>query len=229
MVIIFDLDDTLYNEKTFVFSGFERVANWISSLSTIPKEEILEYMKDDFYKNGRGAIFNNVLEAFYRKNKTSIRKCISIYRLHEPNIMLEKKVIEILEELKEIFPVYILTDGNKVVQSNKIKALQIKDYVKGVFITHRYGLKASKPSLICFEKIKKLENVGWEQIVYIGDNPKKDFVNLNKVNSVTIRILKGDYARLQVDSFYDAKYSINDLVEIKQIIKYENQSMRNQF
>ena len=69
--------------------------------------------------------------------------------------------------------------------------------------------------------------MGWEQIVYIGDNPNKDFVNLNKVNAVTIRILKGDYARLQVDSYYDAKYSINELVEIKQIVENENKSIQN--
>ena len=78
MVIIFDLDDTLYNEKTFVFSGFESVANWISSLSSISKEEILQFMKDDLNKNGRGAIFDNVLETYYKKNKTTIRKCINI-------------------------------------------------------------------------------------------------------------------------------------------------------
>jgi putative hydrolase of the HAD superfamily len=222
MVIIFDLDDTLYDEKTFVFSGFEQVANWIASLTSFSKMEILNFMKDDLVKHGRGAIFDNVLDKFYKKNKASIKKCISIYRLHKPNIQLETKVITLLNELNEKYPLYIVTDGHKLVQANKVKALQMDDYVKKVFITYRYGIKASKPSLICFEKIKKLEKTSWDQMIYVGDNPKKDFVNLNKVNASTIRILQGDFATLQVNSHYDAKYKINELEEIKQIIKHEN-------
>jgi putative hydrolase of the HAD superfamily len=229
MVIIFDLDDTLYNEKTFVFSGFEQVANWLASQSSFSKEEILQSMKDDFKKSGRGAIFDNVLEKYHKKNKTTVRKCINIYRLHQPSISLDEKVIKLLNDLRLLYPLYIVTDGHKLVQANKVKALQMDNYVKKVFITYRYGIKASKPSLICFEKIKKLENTSWDQMVYIGDNPKKDFVSLNKVNALTIRILHGDYATLQVDSQYDAKYAINNLVEIKQIIEHENQSIRNKF
>lgn len=222
MVIIFDLDDTLYDEKTFVLSGFEQVALWIASHSTYAKEDIFSFMKKDLEKNGRGKIFDNVLEKYYKKNKTTVNKMINIYRLHQPNIKIDAKIINLLNELKQKYSLYIVTDGNKLVQANKIKALGLEKYVKKAFITYRYGLKASKPSLICFEKIKKIEKTEWEKLVYIGDNPKKDFLNLNKVNALTIRILQGDYACLKVDPDFDAKYKIKKLVEIKEIIENEN-------
>tara|TARA_Y100000992_G_C21106881_1_gene415373 strand:+ start:368 stop:571 length:204 start_codon:yes stop_codon:yes gene_type:complete len=43
-------------------------------------------------------------------------------------------------------------------------------------------------------------------MVYIGDNPNKDFVNLNKKGSLTIRILRGTYKNKKVSKLYDAKY-----------------------
>jgi putative hydrolase of the HAD superfamily len=223
MVIIFDLDDTLYDEKTFVYSGFEQVASWISNISNHPKEEIFNFMKTDLEKNGRGSIFDNTLEKYYKKNKTNIKNCINIYRLHKPKIQLKPEIINLLNELKQKYSLYIVTDGNKLVQTNKVNALGVENLVKKVYITYRYGLKASKPSLICFEKIKQLEGVNWEKLVYIGDNPKKDFVNLNSVNALTIRILQGDFANLIVEKLYDAKYKINELSEIIEIIKNENQ------
>ena len=30
MIVVFDLDDTLYDEKTFVYSGLTEVSKWIS-------------------------------------------------------------------------------------------------------------------------------------------------------------------------------------------------------
>ena len=66
---------------------------------------------------------------------------------------------------------------------------------------------------------KNIEKTNWENIVYIGDNPHKDFVNLNKVNAITIRILKGDYANHKVVSTYDAKHKIYDLNELYDLLK----------
>lgn len=219
MIIVFDLDDTLYEEKTFVYSGFSEVAKWISTMSNINPSEILDFMVEDLSINGRGEIFNKVLDKYYVKTKKNIVKCVSIYRMHKPNIKLDLDVINLLLELRKDFRLYIVTDGNKLVQNNKIKSLSLDNYVEKAFITYRYGLAASKPSLKCFEIIKNMENVDWQDIVYIGDNPNKDFVNLNKVNAITIRVLQGDYATVQAFNEYDAKYKINKLTDLKMLIK----------
>ena len=61
MVVIFDLDDTLYNEKEYVFSGFFEVANWISNVSNSLSEDVFKMMVTDFELNGRGRVFDNAL------------------------------------------------------------------------------------------------------------------------------------------------------------------------
>jgi putative hydrolase of the HAD superfamily len=219
MVIIFDLDDTLYNEKDFVFSGFSEVANWISNESKNSFDEIFHAMFNDFNSNGRGHVFDNILEKYHKKTKKNIRKCISIYRLHTPKISLSHETRKLLLKLKKKYKLYVVTDGNKIVQKNKTQSLNLNTYFEKIFITYRYGIKSSKPSLKCFEIIKNIEKTNWEKIVYIGDNPHKDFVNLNKMKAITIRILYGDYANDNVDKKFDAKYKIYNLTELYDLLK----------
>lgn len=218
MILVFDLDDTLYDEKKFVFSGFTEVANWISMMSNTSSVEIFDYMVNNLAVNGRGAVFNSALEKYFQNTKKNIRKCVSIYRLHKPKIKLDADVVNLLLELRNSHKLYIVTDGNKIVQNNKINSLDVGKYIEKAFITHRYGLKASKPSLKCFEVIKNLEKVNWSDIVYIGDNPNKDFVNLNKVNAITIRVLQGDYALVEAQENFDAKYKIDKLTDLTMLI-----------
>jgi putative hydrolase of the HAD superfamily len=219
MILIFDLDDTLYDEKKFVYSGFSEVANWISVMSKNSAIEIFDYMLNDLALNGRGKVFNNALEKYFQMTVKNVRKCVSIYRLHKPDINLDKDVVDLLLELRKNNKLYIVTDGNKIVQNNKIKSLDVEKYIEKAFITYRYGLKASKPSLKCFEIIKNLEKVNWLDLVYIGDNPNKDFVNLNKVNAITIRVLQGDYALVKAKEDYDAKFKIDKLTDLNMLIK----------
>jgi putative hydrolase of the HAD superfamily len=219
MILVFDLDDTLYDEKQFVYSGFFEVANWISEMSKTSSNIIYESMVKDLSVNGRGEVFNNALKIYFHKTKKNIKKCISIYRLHKPRISLEKDVVNLLIELGKTYELYIVTDGNKIVQNNKIKSLDVEKYIKKAFITYRYGLKASKPSLKCFEIIKNIEKINWQELVYIGDNPNKDFVNLNKVDAITIRVLQGDYANIKVTNEYDAKFKIDKLTDLRMLIK----------
>lgn len=228
MIIVFDLDDTLYEEKTFVYSGFLEVAKWISKISNKSSKEIFEHMVKELSISGRGKIFDNVLEKYFKKTRKNINKCISIYRLHKPAIKLDSEVVKILLELGKIYKLYIVTDGNKIVQNNKIKSLELEKYIEKAFITYRYGLAASKPSLKCFEIIKNKEKVNWQDIVYIGDNPKKDFVNLNKVNAITIRVLQGDFAFTEAPKEYDAKFKIDKITDLTKIIKgiYENRKFQ---
>ena len=54
-------------------------------------------------------------------------------------------------------------------------------------------------------------------MVYIADNPKKDFVNCNKVGILTVRLLRGEFKNLKVTRNFDAKYKIKDLKEINEL------------
>jgi putative hydrolase of the HAD superfamily len=54
-------------------------------------------------------------------------------------------------------------------------------------------------------------------MIYIGDNPFKDFFNCNKVGIKTVRVMRGMYKEIKVSKFYDAKIKIKNLSELKKI------------
>ncbi len=86
MILIFDLDDTLYEEITFVKSGFNAVSKFLKVQFNIPSKESYELMLKAFNTDGRGETFNKVLKHYNIYLKKNVLKCLSTYRLHSPNI-----------------------------------------------------------------------------------------------------------------------------------------------
>lgn len=219
-VIVFDLDDTLYNEIEYVKSGFSEVSKYFAEKYDLNKENFFDVMMENLNKHGRGKVFDNALLHFNILNKSNIKKSISIYRTHLPNITLPQESQSIIEHYKALTtPMYIITDGNKIVQHNKVKALNIEKDFNKVFITHRYGIKFSKPSPYCFEKISKRENVPYEEIVYIGDNVHKDFIGIKPLGIRTICIKNGMFKDTVLSQRHHAEIDISDLSEIQNILK----------
>ncbi len=228
MIIIFDLDETLYNEKNFVKSGFQKVAYFLEKNYNLNLNITNKFLLDTYNLKGRKKIFNKLLIKNKLYSKSLLVKLIYVYRNHKPNIKMSKSNLLFLETLSNKFKLYLVTDGNKIVQKNKIKALKISRFFKRIFITHQYGIKHSKPSLYCFARIKKLENCIWKDLIYIGDDPNKDFINLNKKGCITIRLMQGKFASTKVKKNYDAMYKINKLNDFNKLyLKYLYENKKN--
>jgi putative hydrolase of the HAD superfamily len=215
MVLVFDLDDTLYPEITFVKSGFKAVADYLQINYGCNKDEVYHYTLQLLKKNGRGEIFNDVLKKYELYSNQLVKKCIRIYRLHKPHIELCAEAVKCLKRFSH-FPVYIVTDGNKIVQANKVKALQLQNFVKHIYITYRHGLKYSKPSPYCFKLIAKKEKTSFDKIIYIGDNPVKDFIGIKPLGFKTVRLLQGNFKDVKADDEHEAHITIRNLNELTQ-------------
>lgn len=217
MVLVFDLDDTLYEELTFVKSGFRAVAQYLAPILNADAEQLYTQLVNRLEEGGRGAIFDDVLRMHGKNSKKLVTKCLAIYRLHQPDIQLYPDAVRCLERFRH-YPLYVVTDGNKVVQQNKVKALHVLGKVKKVFITHRYGVKNAKPSVYCFQRISQLEKAEPPNIVYVGDNPSKDFVGLKPHGFKTIRMMRGNYRHLQPGEAYEADRNIQNLEELTEAL-----------
>ncbi|UKN02777.1 HAD hydrolase-like protein [Paracrocinitomix mangrovi] len=214
MIIVFDLDDTLYEEITYVKSGFMAVANFVSKQNKgLDKDVVYKEFIDILDKEGRGKVFDLGLKKFNLYSKKMVKSCLTVYRLHNPKISLHKAGKDCLKRFEK-YPMYLVTDGNKVVQTKKIDHLGIRKYFKKAMPTHNYGVKNAKPSIYCFNKILQWEKAQPADLVYIADNPKKDFVNLNKNGFKTIRVLTGPYSNYKAEKGFDAMLSIKSLDEL---------------
>ncbi len=214
MIIVFDLDDTLYEEITYVRSGFKAVANHLSKNYKIEtSKNIYRHFAKLLEEQGRGKVFDSFLDKYNLSNRRIVKKCLAVYRLHNPKIRLSASGLSCLERLKD-YPKFLVTDGNKIVQTKKVKSLKIDKYFRHMIVTHNYGLKHAKPSPYCFHKILQWENAIPQDLVYIGDNPKKDFVNLKKDGFRTVRVMTGEHKDVEAQFKYEADYQINSLDEL---------------
>jgi putative hydrolase of the HAD superfamily len=212
-VIVFDLDDTLYDEISYVKSGFHAVAKYLEEWYGIPSQASFDWMWQCLRVKGRGSIFNDVLKHYGCYSNTLVKKCLGVYRTHYPNIKLCEEAEKSLEKLSK-YPIYIVTDGNKTVQHKKLESLELYKRVSKCYVTYRYGIRHSKPSPYCFFKIAEREQVTPDRIVYIGDNSNKDFVGIKPYGFKTVRIMRGQYKEIERAKEFEAEYRIESLQEI---------------
>jgi len=217
MILIFDLDDTLYDEKLYAYSGFRAVAKYIFLTYGISINESLNILNQSIKNGTRDTAFQDLLISKSIPGK-ELNHCIRAYRKHDPDIQLDSVTKDMLSRFSK-FNKYLVTDGNKIVQRKKINALKLDTYMKSTFTTHSFGLRASKPSIYCFKKIKEIEGVCWSDLVYVGDDPRKDFVNLKPLGVTTIRIIRGRYANVQLSKDYEADYRISGMDKLEEVLE----------
>lgn len=218
-VIVFDLDDTLYEELTFVYSGLKAVAGYLQAEAGIDEVESFNVMYSELHSAGRGKIFDRVLDKHGILTQSRVSRCLSVYRSHKPEIMLYPDAIQCLHDQEA--PLYIVTDGHKLVQQRKLEALGLNTNVSGIrksFISRRFGIHNEKPSPHCFQIICRLENVQPDEVIYVGDNPHKDFVGIKPLGFRTVRIMRGNHCLVEMPPEYEADHRISSLVELTQLI-----------
>lgn len=225
MIICFDLDDTLYSEIEYVKSGFNAIGIYLNNNYIIEKspEDISNSLIQIMNHAGRGKVLDKYLKDQGIYSKNLVKSCISIYRKHYPTIELNEDVLECIEKLNIQYSLYLVTDGNLTAQRQKIKALRLHKYFKKTLPTHQYGVKCSKPSTYVFKKICTWEGIEYSDLVYIGDNPNKDFINLKKLGSTTIRIKQGMFQDITLPEEYMAHHEISNINELYKYIPLNEQ------
>lgn len=209
MIIIFDLDDTLYEELTYVRSGISAVAAFLEPYLNISKDQINTEL-NLLLLSQRHHLFDRYLLEKGMSNKKMIQNCIRIYRNHSPSITLFSSAEACLMRLAK-YPLYLVTDGNHLVQRKKATALGLDKYFRKCFYTYAYGHHRMKPSTYCFEKICQIEKTNPNSVFYIADNPHKDFVGIKTLGFQTIQVLSGPYQNDQVDERHQPHMKIASL------------------
>lgn len=186
---IFDLDDTLYNEKTYLISAYKEIANYIYTKFNIDEIVVKEFLIKEFFLKGRKNLFNKMINSFCLP-KDVIKDLLIILRNHtlSENIILFPEVESLIGQLitkrKSIF---ILTNGNVEQQKNKINQIRWNGTNKRIkFIFANNILPKPAPDGIFF--ILDEYNFKFEESVFIGDSEvdKKcaldaniNFININ--------------------------------------------------
>jgi putative hydrolase of the HAD superfamily len=190
-IIAFDLDDTLYKEIDYLKSAYTEIAQLAASQTVSQKsfpavcQEAYNAMMEAYLGGGNAfEALNELLNL-----STPIKKYLETYRTHRPNIRLNDETVATLNALKaEGHVIGIITDGRSIQQRNKIEALQLRRWVspEDIVISEEFG--SEKPAEANYRHFM-LRYPECHKFVYVGDNPKKDFIAPNRLGWKTICLL----------------------------------------
>jgi putative hydrolase of the HAD superfamily len=190
--IVFDLDDTLYDEVEYCRSGFTAVAEYLAkSHKAHQAGRTFDCLWKQFTAGNRTRTFNAALDELdIEYDDKFINELIEVYRNHIPKITLPQDSRDVLRRLSDKYTLALLTDGFLPAQQLKVQALGIEKYFKCIIYTEELGRDCWKPSPAGFEKIMQALNVEPQAMAYIADNDQKDFIAPNKLGFTTIQLIR---------------------------------------
>ncbi|MDE6134316.1 MAG: HAD family hydrolase [Muribaculaceae bacterium] len=179
-LIAFDLDDTLYKERTYVASGYRTVAAALAH-NTGADPDLLFHI----ISKGRPFGFEAALKAVESLpggKRLSVDDMIELYRAHCPDIALDPADEEVLATLnRRGHTLLLITDGSTRHQRAKIKALGLERFFApgNILISQETGGDkfTPVPSGIA-DGIAAAK--GLARRFYVGDNLAKDFLWPNR-------------------------------------------------
>jgi len=174
--VVFDLDDTLYPERDFVFSGFDAVGDWLRARFPCSFDPARR-MRELFEAGHRGHVFDRLLEEMGVKPDVAlIADMVTCYRTHQPRIRLFEDAQRALERWRKRFRVGLISDGPLEMQKNKVQALGLNHLIEQIVLTDQWSPEYWKPHPRAFAELEKVFQAKGRECVYLADNASKDFI-----------------------------------------------------
>lgn len=210
--VVFDLDDTLISEKEYIKSGYRHIAGIIEDRLAMDKNQVFDDLMS-LFKVSPLNVFNRLYDKYQIEySKEMVLDLVKEYRGHFPDIQFYDDVLPCLSELKRSgLKVGIITDGYAIAQRQKLKAIQADEHFDEIIVTDELGREYWKPHPKAFELMKERFRVNFDEMIYVGDNPEKDFYISKTYPIKTVRIIR--------DGVHSEKNYYNN---VKEILSTEN-------
>jgi putative hydrolase of the HAD superfamily len=219
VIVGFDLDDTLYRELDYVEGGFRAAAEELERLHGVPASDTVAAIERSLAERGRGHQFDDALRAAGLYSVALRDRLVRAYRRHVPQLSLAEEADPVLDALgRRGHRLFLVTDGHHRVQAAKAAALGLTDRFEHLYFTNRYGSDAAKPSTRVFELMLRRTGAQPAELVYVGDNPAKDFVGVRRVGGRTIRVLTGNHATAIPEAGFEADVDVSTIGDVVDVI-----------
>lgn len=171
--LIFDLDDTLYNEIEYLKLAYSFAAEKIHSLnSSSQKVKLVEFLISTFLAEGRKNLYQKLEKNFNIKNY-SVENFLNSLRtvpIMENSIPINKILYDFILGNIQKFKIFIATNGNPLQQINKYKSLNIpfKNLIQIVYCDS-FGKDKRKPSPFFIDHILNKYKLVEKELLFIGN------------------------------------------------------------
>lgn len=185
--VCFDLDDTLFEFAQYVRAGLLAAADRLMDHTGRGlHDELLSLYFEEGVTEGT---FDRLVE---RHDLPSglVPELVEAYHAHTDPLEPYSGAENVLDRLGAEYDLGLLTDGRN--GRAKLDRLGLTDYFDAVVVAHDQPF--AKPEVEAFERIANRLAVEPEAIVYVGDDPNRDFRGANQLGMGTVRLRRGRYA-----------------------------------
>lgn len=190
--VIFDLDDTLYPEQTYVRSGFAAVAAFLAPRIRATPASLAVRLAELHARDGRGRLFDTLIaeKGVPDPDRDLALSAVLVYRSHAPVLAPFPDVVQTLDRLRAAgVRVGLLSDGLASVQRAKLRALdEVVARLDAIVLTDELGREFWKPSPVPFRVACTILEVAPGDAAYVGNDPRKDFAGARLAGLRTIRV-----------------------------------------
>ena len=181
--LIFDLDDTIYDEFEYLKLAYSFAAQRIHEVnSSLSKKMLEKFLISAFLKEGRKNLYQKLEKNFNIKNY-SLENFLDSLRtvpILENSIPINKNIYNFISGNSQKFKMFIATNGNPIQQANKVKSLDIphKNLIQIIYCDF-FGKDRRKPSPFFITHILTKYELVKNELLFIGNSQTDQEAALN--------------------------------------------------
>lgn len=197
-VVVVDLDDTLYAQRSFLVGAIGAVAERATSLG-FDRNTFADAFTSVLKRGSdTGKTIDDTLEALGCSSNdvlTARGPLVEAFINFRPlSMSCYDGVIESLDALSRRTLLACLTDGNPDLQRAKLQSLGVAHYFDAVVITDELGGRSCrKPNPVGLEALSRALGLEVSESLIIGDRVDKDVALAQRVGVPVIRVRQGEY------------------------------------
>jgi len=222
-VIIFDLDDTLYDcSGTLVLRGRRQAAGKIARLINCSEEEAYSLQLEMDEKFGVNTNIYEKIVTLYNLPGTYAQELLEEFvHIDISDITVFPDVMDTLIQLKvRGYRVILVTSGDKEIQRKKIDVLGLNNrYFDDIVITGRNKDQSKKA---CFLEIMKRYDLQTEEVICVGDKIDDELAASKSLGMVTIMFEHGRHYKTYLkeqNMHIKPDYSIRQIKDLLRLCK----------
>ena len=209
--VLFDLDGTLYDDRQYVRAG---LLNAAATLEDETGRDLSADLLEAYFREGiRDRTFDIVL-ARNGLSRDYVPQLVNAYHAHDEPLVPFPDTVSVLADLAQVHEIGLLTGGTK--GQEKLRRLGITSHFDSVCVTA--GTDTSKREADPFLDVLSDLGVQQSDSVYVGDRPRLDFVQPNRIGMGTVRILNGQYATRSADGEAEPTAVVDTLRDLPDVL-----------
>ena len=194
--VLFDLDDTLYIQASWLDGAWDAVADRAAELANLEYEPFRRALAlAASAGSARGAIIDRALAAVSGPPQV-LEELVAVFRHHRQPLHMSATNGAVLRDLAARVPIGLVTDGDPRIQRAKLAGLGLAGTFDATVFSDEQGRGRRKPHPSPFLLALSRLGVPPRDAVFVGDRPETDIAGALRLGMRAIRVRTGEYAAL---------------------------------